>query len=114
MLKSNTGQECIPVGCVPSAAVTVSRGGGLLQGGLWGVSAPEGVYTRGCLLKGVSAPGGCLLRGVSAPGGCLLLGGGVCSWGVSTLAGVCSQRDVVCQHALRQTPPVDRHMPVKT
>ena len=53
-------QECIPVGCVPSAAVAVC----------WGVSAP-----RGCLLW---------WWGWSAPGG------------------------VVSQHALRQTPPVDR------
>ena len=51
-------QECIPVGCVPSAAVAVCRG----------VSAfgPGGVcfWSRGCLLlvPGVSAfgPGGCV------------------------------------------------------
>ena len=44
-----------------------------------------GVCCRRCLLPGgVSAPGGCLLQGVSAP------------WGV------------VSQHALRQTPPVNR------
>ena len=41
-------QECIPVGCVPSAAVAVC----------WGVSA-RGVSTHG----GVSAQGGCLPRG---------------------------------------------------
>ena len=42
------------------------------------VSAPGGVYSRGCLLRGVSVPRGCLLPGgrvsaaavgVSAPGG---------------------------------------------
>ena len=47
-------QECIPVGCVPSAAVAVC----------WGVSA-----------LGVSAHGGCLPMG-----GCLPKGG-VCPWG---------------------------------
>ena len=52
-------QECIPVGCIPSATVAVcslgsalGRGGGLLQGG---VSAPGE--------RGVPAPRG------SAPGG---------------------------------------------
>ena len=51
-------QECIPVGCVPSAAVAVSRGGLLL-----GVSATvEG---------GVCSGGGCLLwGGVCSQGGC--------------------------------------------
>ena len=45
----------------------------------------------GCLvLGGVPAPGG-----VPGPGGCLLRGGDWC-WGV------------VSQHALRQTPPVNR------
>ena len=48
-------QECIPVGCVPCAAVAVSPGG---WGLLLGVSG-----------LGVSGPG------VSAPGGCLVLGG---------------------------------------
>ena len=91
-------QECIPVGCVPSAAVTVSRGGGcLLQGG--------------CLLGGCLVPGGLLLGGVSAPGGvwsqggvcsrvcvCSRGGGGVCSrvcvcsWGcVWSQGGFCSE-----------------------
>ena len=53
-------QECIPVGCVPSATVAVSVvGGGLLRGG-------------GCLLWGDACSGGCLLL----EGGCLLPGGG--------------------------------------
>ena len=90
-------QECIPVGCAPSAAVAVSRGGVSSQGGVcsWGgvcsggVSALGGVCSGGCLLLGgVSAPGGCLLWGVSALGG-------VCSWGYLLLGaaprgGVCS------------------------
>ena len=47
MPKNNTEQECIPVGCVPSAAVAVCWGGCVCS---WG----------GCLLQGVSAPGGYL------------------------------------------------------
>ena len=66
-------QECIPVGCIPSATVAIL--GGLLLGG--------GSALGGCLLWG------CLLWG----GACF---GDACSWGV------------VSQHALRQTPPVDR------
>ena len=55
-------QECIPVGCVPSATVAIS--GGVLRGG---VSAPGGgAWSEG----GVCSQGGCLVRcGVSAPGG---------------------------------------------
>ena len=50
-MTKNGPQECIPVGCVPSAAVAVSPGGGvcLLPGGVCsgevsapGVSASEG------------------------------------------------------------------------
>ena len=48
------GQECIPVGCAPSATVVVCWGvGGLV---------PGGACSGGCLL-----PGGCLLRGVGIP-----------------------------------------------
>ena len=78
-----------------------------LQGGVYswgeGVSAPGGVWSRGCLLPGV----GCLLPGVGCllPGGCLLLGGvsaprwvsasgGVCSQGVSSPGGVSAQGGV--------------------
>ena len=73
-------KECIPVGCIPSTAVAVSRGGGCLLPG-------------GCLLLGVSAPGGVCSGGVSAlgVGGCLL--GGVYSLGVSAL-GVSAPRGV--------------------
>ena len=69
----------------------------------WGGGLLLGVCSRGV---GVSALGGVVCSlGVSAPGrvcsgGCLLLGG-VCSQGV-LLPGV------VSQHALRQTPSVDR------
>ena len=62
-------QECIPVGCVLSAAVAIG-----------GVSAP--VHAGICLPRGVSAPvhaGICLSRGVSAPVHAgLCLPGGVC------------------------------------
>ena len=55
-------QECIPVGCVPSAAVAIGRG----RLSAWGVFAqgclPGGCLPRGCLPRGVSAQGGCLPR----------------------------------------------------
>ena len=55
-------QECIPVGCVPSA--TVAAGEGV-------VSAPGGVWeTGGCLPDGcLPSGGGGLPRGVFARGG---------------------------------------------
>ena len=120
-------QECIQVGCVPSAAVAVSRGGGcLLRGGVCsgGVSAPGGLgvysgavcFGGGCLLPGVCSWGGVCSQGVclgvsalgvsavrvSSPRVCVLWGG-VCSWGVSA-PGVSAPRGV-SHYALRQTPP---------
>ena len=104
--------ECIPVGCVPSAAVAISRGGvcsgGCLLLGVgsvcsWGVSAPGGcllwgVCSGGCLLWGVSALGGVCSWGVSAHGGCLLPGGvsapGGSAPGVSAPRGVSATREV--------------------
>ena len=82
-------QECIPVGCVSSAAVAVSRGG---------------------LLLGVSALGGSALLG----GGVCSCGVGVSAlWGVPLLGGVCSGGGIpACTEA--DTPPVDRQTPVKT
>ena len=73
-----SGQECIPVGCVSSAAVTAT-----------GVSAQGG----GCLQRGAVCPGGLSAQGgLSAKGGCLprrVCPGGVCpglpAWG----RGVC-------------------------
>ena len=81
-------QDCIPVGCVPPACWPSPRmhcsGGG----------GAGGVCSWGCLLPG----GECLLPGeVSAPGG------------VSAPRG-----RLLSQHALRQTPPVDRQTRVKT
>ena len=63
-------QECIPVGCVPSAAVTVSLGG---------------VSTPGGLPRGVSAPG------VVCSGGVVCSRGGGCSGGVGIPA--CTEAD---------------------
>ena len=74
-----------------SPSMHCSRGGVSAPGGclLLGWSARGGVCCWGCLLQA-----GCVLLGVSAPGN-------VCSGGVSA-------RGVVSQHALRQTPPVNR------
>ena len=47
-------------------------------------------------------------RGVSASGGCLLPRGGVCFQGVSAPGGGECLLWGVSQHALRQTPPVNR------
>ena len=77
-------QECIPVGCVPSAALAVPGGlprvGGLPRAGC----RPEG----GCLpaWRSVSVcQGVCLPRGVHLPRGVCLPRGDVClpRWGVS-------------------------------
>ena len=81
----------------------VLGGGCLLQGGVWwGGSCSWGVvWSGGCLLQGLegSCPGGCLR-------GCLVLGG-VWSQGGADSGGL------VSQHALRQTPRVDRQTGVK-
>ena len=53
-------QECIPLGCIPSAAVAISGGG---------VSAYGGVRPGGCLPRGCVCPGRCL------PMGCVCLEG---------------------------------------
>ena len=66
-------QECIPVGCVPSAALAVWWGGGC-PGGC--VCLPSGgVWPEGCLPRGDCLPRGCLPRGVSAYGDGVCLGG---------------------------------------
>ena len=70
-------QECIPVGCIPSAAVVILEGGG------------GDVCLGKCLPRGMSAQGGVCPGGVSA-GGCpsrgVFIGGvslGVSAQGVS-------------------------------
>ena len=67
-------QECIPVECVPSAAVAVCCGG---------VSARRGCLPRG---KASACRGGvCLV----CPEWCLPPGGGGSAWGLSVQGGVC-------------------------
>ena len=73
-MENKTKQECIPVGCVPSASVAILGGGeGCLSGGCLprGVR-PGSVYPGWCLPRGLSVQGdvcprGCLSRGVSTP-----------------------------------------------
>ena len=84
-------QECIPVECVPSAAVAVCCGG-CLPGGVvcpGGRRQPAGgggclpslsrvVSAQGGFCLGVVRPGRCLSKGVSPQQGCLpILSGGV-------------------------------------
>ena len=55
-------QECIPVGCVPSAAVAAGEGGYVSQHALG-----REVCIPACTGQGIlSGGGGCLPRGVSA------------------------------------------------
>ena len=60
-------QECIPVGCIPSATVAVS----------WGCTWSQGV----CLVRGVPARGVYLVGAVYLPGGCTWSQGGTCPGG---------------------------------
>ena len=79
-------QECIPVGCVPSAAVVVSGGGGRCL--------PRGCLPRGCLPRGA---------GVCRVGGCLPTGG-VCLGRVSGKHLLCEQNRIqVYKHYLAAT-----------
>ena len=64
--KKKFKQECIPVGCVPSAAVAVLREGGVCPGG---VVYPGGVI-RGCLPRWVCQGGVCLEACLLGVGGC--------------------------------------------
>ena len=73
-------QECIPVGCIPSAAVAVSGGG-------WGVGG-EVVCLRGVWPGGVCLWGS-LSNWVSAWGGVFVFGGGYLSNGGVCPGGVC-------------------------
>ena len=70
--KSNRKQECIPVGCVPSAAVAVCWRMYLVPGGVNGLGVP---CPRGCTWSGrVYLVRGC----VPGPGGCTWSWG--CTW----------------------------------
>ena len=61
--------------------------------------------------RGGSGPGGCLLQGGLVPGG-VSAPGGFGPGGMSA-PGESGPGGGISQHALRQTPPVDRHTPVK-
>ena len=102
--KANIQQENIPVGCVPSAAVTV----------VGGVCAS---WERGCVLPGggvCASEGGVLPRG-------MLLGGAVCaSQGVCFLGGVlprdcasrgCASQGDVCPGGVYPRMRWSRHSP---
>ena len=68
LFNCSTEQECIPVGCIPSAAVAICWGGCLPRG----LSARGGVCPGGGgVCPGGICPGrGCLSRGVSPVGVC--------------------------------------------
>ena len=125
-------QECIPVGCVPSAAVAVSRGGGgyLVQEGCTWSGGEVYLVPGGCTCWGdVPGPGGCtcqgvyLLGGVPA-GGCTWSQGGVPAWVGTWSRGVYLVKGGVPAWGVYLvwrgvpgqvlSPPVDRHKPVKT
>ena len=79
--KKQMKQECIPVGCVPSAAVAVStsEGGYLVLGGYLvpGGFLPGGYLVLGVPAGGVPGPGrGTCPGGVPVPGGAVYLSGG--------------------------------------
>ena len=79
--KTMSKQACIPVGCVPSAC--------------WPYPIVSRCLPRGCLCRGMSAPGkGCLPMGCICPGGSLPMGvsaqGNVCLGG-SAQRGVSGQ-----------------------
>ena len=92
--KNYKKQECIPVGCVPSAAVAIC----------WGVCLPMG----GSLPGGVCPRGVCPERGVSVQGD--VRPGGVCPWGVCP--GGCLPKGVSFQRG--ECLRTEWHMPVKT
>ena len=87
-------QESIPVGCVPSAAVTVVGGASFREGGVLpgDVCASQEVSTGGGGLHMGYLPRGCLPRGCASrcvlPRVCLP-GGGVCPGGICPWGDVC-------------------------
>ena len=100
-------QECIPVGCVLSAASAVSVGGCVLPTGVCflGVCASGGCASQGdvCFLGGCLP--GCVLPGGCASGGCASQGGvhfpgGVPGPGALQVPPPCEQTDT-CKNNLR-------------
>ena len=96
-------QECIPVGCVPSPAVAVLWGEGVVfpGGGYPGGCLPGGICPGWCLPRDCLPGGGGLPRGRNLPRRCLPRGrclhrgclpGGVCQREVSTQGGICPGR----------------------
>ena len=78
-------QECIPVGCVPSAAIAVSPRAGVCL-------VPRGsVPWERCVCSG-----GCLVPGGLIPGGCLVLGGYVWLFGPGGGIPACTEADAPC------------------
>ena len=73
-------QDCIPVGCVPPRVDSISQ---------------HALHWGGLPARGVSLPGGSPCQG--SP----------CQGGLPTTGGILLARGVY-QHALRQTPPVNR------
>ena len=67
----NVKQECIPVGCLPSATVTVCCRGepGPGGGGVWSGGCQGGAWSQGGLLQGVPGPGGVCSGECLVPGG---------------------------------------------
>ena len=110
-------QECIPVGCVPSAGVAVSRGEGAGPGGVYLVLGGCTWFQGGCTWSGGYLVLGVCSGGCTYPGGYLVWGctwsRGVCSSGVYLVPGgwVSAPRGV---YLVRYSPPVDRQTPVKT
>ena len=93
-------QECIPVGCVPCAAVTAGDGGCLPGGGSLPRGEGWGVIPMGCACPGVCLPRErCVCPGVVSAWGWCLPREGVCP------GGVCPEGVCVSQHALRRHPP---------
>ena len=72
-------QECIRVGCIPSAAVVVLGAGVSARACLSRGVSLQGVFLpRGCLPKGGLHREGCLSWWVSVQGLCVCLSRGVC------------------------------------
>ena len=97
----------VPGGGVWPGGSGLGRGlvqGGLVVGGVWSRGGSRGVWSRGCLVQGVSGPGGLVQGGVCSQGG--LVVGGVWSWGGLVLGGlVWGMYIPACTEAEPPSPP---------